>query len=288
MQGDRVGHLPVALPACRSAGRCPSASSVRGVEKSRSCRGSRPGPRAGRRCCRTRRCPAAARAPGVGAAGRGLVPGARVHLRVLVVQPPRVSAMISARPVRRRVLENGALNTATPRRDAAARSIWFTPMQNAPMASRPGAAPSTRSVILVPDDTEPGRGARRSANAWPERLGRRLHLVAVLDQPGGGIGVNVLQQQDSGLPIRAVQRQRSSGCSATTAHQPIRGPGVTGLQASRPPRARPRGVGRPATSPTGALGPPAWLASSMSWATAAPGSAATPAPGGCRRQARLR
>ena len=50
-----------------------------------------------------------------------------------------------------RVLENGALNTAIPRRDAAARSIWFTPMQNAPMASRSGAAASTRSVTCVPD-----------------------------------------------------------------------------------------------------------------------------------------
>ena len=35
-----------------------------------------------------------------------------------------------------RVLENGALNTAMPRLLAAARSIWLTPMQNAPTASR--------------------------------------------------------------------------------------------------------------------------------------------------------
>src|SRR4051794_15421264 len=33
-----------------------------------------------------------------------------------------------------RVLEKGALKTATPRSVAAARSIWFVPMQNAPSA----------------------------------------------------------------------------------------------------------------------------------------------------------
>ena len=65
----------------------------------------------------------------------------------------RVIAMISARAssTTLRVLENGALNTAIPRRDAAARSIWFTPMQNAPTASNRGAASSTRSVTWVPD-----------------------------------------------------------------------------------------------------------------------------------------
>ena len=65
----------------------------------------------------------------------------------------RVIAMISATAssTTLRVLENGALNTAMPRRAAAARSIWFTPMQNAPTASRSGAAASTRSVTCVPD-----------------------------------------------------------------------------------------------------------------------------------------
>ena len=50
-----------------------------------------------------------------------------------------------------RVLENGALNTAIPRLLAAARSIWFTPMQNAPMATRSVAASRTRAVTSVPD-----------------------------------------------------------------------------------------------------------------------------------------
>ena len=50
-----------------------------------------------------------------------------------------------------RVLENGALNTVTPRSDAAARSIWLVPMQNAPIATSFGAASSTRSVTWVLD-----------------------------------------------------------------------------------------------------------------------------------------
>ncbi len=52
----------------------------------------------------------------------------------------RVSAMISAMAssTTERVLENGALNTATPRSAAAARSIWFVPMQKAPIAAQVG------------------------------------------------------------------------------------------------------------------------------------------------------
>jgi hypothetical protein len=65
----------------------------------------------------------------------------------------RVIAMISAiaSSTTLRVFENGALNTATPRRLAAARSIWLTPMQKAPIATSSGAASRTRSVICVPD-----------------------------------------------------------------------------------------------------------------------------------------
>ena len=52
----------------------------------------------------------------------------------------RAMAMISdsASSTTLRVLENGALNTATPRLLAAARSIWLTPMQKAPTATRSG------------------------------------------------------------------------------------------------------------------------------------------------------
>ncbi len=77
----------------------------------------------------------------------------------------RAIAMISASAssTTLRVLENGALNTATPRLLAAARSIWLTPMQNAPIATRPGAASRTRSVICVPD-LMPSRFTSRTAS----------------------------------------------------------------------------------------------------------------------------
>lgn len=62
-----------------------------------------------------------------------------------------VSEMISAiaSSTTLRVLENGALKAAIPWRAVAARSIWFVSMQNAPIASRSGAASSTASVTWV-------------------------------------------------------------------------------------------------------------------------------------------
>ena len=65
----------------------------------------------------------------------------------------RVIEMISAiaSSTTERVLENGALKTVTPRSDAASRSIWFVPMQNAPIATRSGAFSRTRSVTCVLD-----------------------------------------------------------------------------------------------------------------------------------------
>jgi hypothetical protein len=39
-----------------------------------------------------------------------------------------------------------------------------------------------------------------------QRTGGGLDLVAVLTQPGGGVGVNVLQQQDPQRPVGRVQR----------------------------------------------------------------------------------
>ena len=61
----------------------------------------------------------------------------------------RASEMISAiaSSTTLRVLEYGALKTATPRLVVAARSIWLVPMQNAPIASRSGAASRTFSVM---------------------------------------------------------------------------------------------------------------------------------------------
>ena len=75
------------------------------------------------------------------AAGRRLVPDARRASARFLSVSRRVSAMISAitSSTTLRVLENGALNTAIPRRDAAARSIWLVPMQNAPTAQQAAA-----------------------------------------------------------------------------------------------------------------------------------------------------
>ena len=50
-----------------------------------------------------------------------------------------------------RVLEYGALKTATPCSVAAVRSIWLVPMQKAPTARRPGLDSSTRRVTLERD-----------------------------------------------------------------------------------------------------------------------------------------
>ena len=67
-----------------------------------------------------------------------------------------------------RVLENGALKTATPCRDAAARSIWLTPIQNAPTATRSGAAARARSVRCVrermPSRLTPGSASISSSS----------------------------------------------------------------------------------------------------------------------------
>ena len=48
-----------------------------------------------------------------------------------------------------RVFENGALNTASPRSAAAARSTWLVPMQKHPTARRSLPASSTSGVIVV-------------------------------------------------------------------------------------------------------------------------------------------
>ena len=48
-----------------------------------------------------------------------------------------------------RVLENGALNTGTPRWFAVARRTWFVPMQNAPIDRSRRPALTTASVTCV-------------------------------------------------------------------------------------------------------------------------------------------
>ncbi len=68
-----------------------------------------------------------------------------------------------------RVLENGALNAAIPRSAAAPRSIWFVPMQNAPIASRSTPASMARAVTWVferrPSRCTPGSRAISSSSS---------------------------------------------------------------------------------------------------------------------------
>src|ERR1700759_1812825 len=93
----------------------------------------------------------------------------------------RAMAMISASAssTTLRVLENGALNTATPRLLAAVRSIWLVPIQKAPTASRPGAASRTRSVTCVPDRM-PSRFASLKASISSSSSRERGRVSTVL------------------------------------------------------------------------------------------------------------
>ena len=78
-----------------------------------------------------------------------------------------ISAITSSTTLR--VLENGALNTTVPRSAAVCRSTWLVPMQNAPTASRSGAASNTALVTLVfdrmPSSWTPGSAAISSASS---------------------------------------------------------------------------------------------------------------------------
>ena len=82
----------------------------------------------------------------------------------------RASTMISpmTSSTTLRVLEYGALKTATVRRAAAARSTWLVPMQKQPTASRSVPASSTRSVMVVleriPSRSMPGRACTSSSS----------------------------------------------------------------------------------------------------------------------------
>ena len=63
-----------------------------------------------------------------------------------------ISAIASSTTLR--VFENGALKTAMPRLGRGARSIWFVPMQNAPIASSPGAAEHLGGDLGLRPDAE--------------------------------------------------------------------------------------------------------------------------------------
>ena len=103
-----------------------------------------------------------------------------------------------------RVLENGALNTATPRAAAAARSIWLVPMQNAPIATRSGAASSTFAVTWVlermPSRWTPSRALDQLVLV--ERAGVALDVEAGSVEDRASERVEVLQQQGLSLGTR--------------------------------------------------------------------------------------
>ena len=65
-----------------------------------------------------------------------------------------------------RVLENGALKTATPRAAASTRSTWLVPMQKQPTARRSFPASRERGVTLVfdrmPSRDTPGKASTSS------------------------------------------------------------------------------------------------------------------------------
>ena len=112
----------------------------------------------------------------------------------------RVSAMISdsASSTTLRVLENGALKTATPRSAAVARSIWLVPMQKAPMASRSGRALEHRGAVTVVLERTPS-----SVHALQpldelvlaERAVEPLDVPAGVLEVPGRVGVDVLEQE---------------------------------------------------------------------------------------------
>ena len=106
-----------------------------------------------------------------------------------------ISARVSSTTLR--VFEYGALKTATPSAEAAARSIWSVPMQNAPTASRSGARPSTAALSRVldrmPSSATPGSAAASSASSSAD--GRSDDLQPGLFEQPDSLGVDVLQEQ---------------------------------------------------------------------------------------------
>ena len=82
-----------------------------------------------------------------------------------------ISAIASSTTLR--VLEYGALNTATPAAAAATRSTWLVPMQKAPTAANSGRRSSTPAVTCVfdrmPSRWTPSSAAVRSASSRAPR-----------------------------------------------------------------------------------------------------------------------
>ena len=114
VQGHHVGHLEQLVEGGAAAGVAQRQLVGGVVEVDASCRGSRPAPTAGCRCCRTRRCPSVRpRTSWLPSAALSQTPSC---MPAFFSVSRRVSAMISARAssTTLRVLENGALKTATP------------------------------------------------------------------------------------------------------------------------------------------------------------------------------
>ena len=199
VQRDDVGHLEQLVEGVAAAGVAQRQLVGGVVEDDATCRAPRPAPTAGCRCCRSRRC-------------RGVRPRISCAPLADLSQTPscsasffsvsrRVSEIISAMAssTTLRVLENGALNTATAALGAAARSIWLVPMQNAPTASRSGRAGERRPR------------SPRVLDRMPEQLdaGQRVEQLVLVEGAGGrgststpaasswavGVGMDVLEQQ---------------------------------------------------------------------------------------------
>src|SRR5690606_8356705 len=104
---------------------------------------------------------------------------ARVGERRVERRDPGLGRVPQADPVgaepegAERVLENGALNAATPAWAACRRSIWLVPMQKAPIASSDGALSMTRAVTCVleriPSSSTPSRAPISSSSSRAPR-----------------------------------------------------------------------------------------------------------------------
>ena len=146
----------------------------------------------------------------------------------------RVSAMISAiaSSTTLRVLENGALKTATPRAPAAARSIWLVPMQNAPIGQQVGRL------------GEHGRGdVGLGADAEQLDAGQRLDQLGLVEraarpagprQPAGAQqvdGVRVDSSPAAGLAhciLSASAAMADAGAGDRAGGQPLRADRLAG------------------------------------------------------------
>ncbi len=207
---SRSRTAPAARRACRPAGRCRARAGRRCRRRSPACRRPRRRWTAACRCCRSRRCRACGRGP------RGCpaptCPRCPSCIRWVFSGSRRASATISPRTssTTLRVLENGALNTAIPRRPRRAEVDLVGPDAEAPDGQQVlgrveylggdlgvGADPEQRHPgqrlgQLVPRCSEPGRTSTSKpvARGTPRRRpgGRSPAAVPSRDDTLGGDG----------------------------------------------------------------------------------------------------